>query len=68
MPNAEEHQLKAAVVVQLRRLRAEREITQTEGAKLVNLKKPDLSKVLRDISSWFSGRADAYASGVRPRR
>ena len=47
LPNAEEHQLKAALVVQLKRLMSEREITQTEAAKLVDMKQPDLSKVLR---------------------
>jgi len=46
LPNAEEHQLKAALVVQLKRLMAEREITQTETAKLVEMKQPDLSKLL----------------------
>lgn len=47
LPNAEEHQLKAALVVQLKRLMAEREITQTDAAKLVEMKQPDLSKLLR---------------------
>jgi predicted XRE-type DNA-binding protein len=47
LPNAEEHQLKAALVVQLKRLMSEREIIQTEAAKLVDMKQPDLSKVLR---------------------
>jgi predicted XRE-type DNA-binding protein len=47
LPNAEEHQLKAALVVQLKRLMAEREITQTEAAKLIEMKQPDLSKLLR---------------------
>ena len=47
LPNAAEHQLKAVLVVQLKRLMAEREITQTEAAKMVEMKQPDLSKVLR---------------------
>jgi predicted XRE-type DNA-binding protein len=47
LPNAEEHQLKAALVVQLRRLMAEREMTQTDAAKLIKVKQPDLSKMLR---------------------
>ena len=47
LPNAEEHQLKAALVVQLKRLMAERELTQTAAAKLVDVKQPDLSKLLR---------------------
>jgi predicted XRE-type DNA-binding protein len=47
LPNAEEHQLKAALVVQLKRLIAERELTQTAAAKLIVMKQPDLSKLLR---------------------
>ncbi len=47
LPNAEEHQLKAALVVQLKRLIAERELTQTAAAKLIGMKQPDLSKLLR---------------------
>ena len=45
--NAEENRLKAALVVQLKRLVAEREIAQTDAAKLVEMKQPDLSKLLR---------------------
>lgn len=48
LPNAKEHQLKAAPVVQLKRLMTEHEITQTEAAKLVETKQPDLSKLLRE--------------------
>jgi predicted XRE-type DNA-binding protein len=47
LPNAEEHQLKAALVVQLKRLIAERGPTQTAAAKLIELKQPDLSKLVR---------------------
>jgi len=47
LPNAEEHRLKAALVVQLKRLITERKVTQTEAARLVQMKQPDLSKVLR---------------------
>jgi len=47
LPNADEHQLKATLLVQLRRLMTERELTQTEAAKLVKMKQPDLSKLLR---------------------
>jgi predicted XRE-type DNA-binding protein len=47
LPNAEEHQLKAALVVQLKRLIAGRELTQTAAAKLIEMKQPDLSKLLR---------------------
>ncbi|MBR0872258.1 XRE family transcriptional regulator [Bradyrhizobium tropiciagri] len=47
LPHAEEHQLKAELVVQLKRLIAERELTQIEVSKLVAMKQPDLSKLLR---------------------
>ncbi len=47
LPNAEEHQLKAALVVQLKRLIAERELTQSATARLIGMKQPDLSNLLR---------------------
>ncbi len=47
LPNAEEHQLRAALLVQIKRFIAERELTQTEAAKLIKMKQPDLSKLLR---------------------
>jgi predicted XRE-type DNA-binding protein len=47
LPNAQEHQLKAALIVQLKRLIAERGLTQTAAAELTGLKQPDLSKLLR---------------------
>jgi predicted XRE-type DNA-binding protein len=47
LPNAEEHQLKAALLVQIKRLIADRQLTQTEAAKLTKMKQPDLSKLLR---------------------
>jgi predicted XRE-type DNA-binding protein len=56
-----EHPLKAALVVQLKRLIAERELTQTATAKLIGMKQPDLSK----LPVGFSREADADADGVR---
>lgn len=47
VPNAEEHQLKAALLVQIKRLISERQLTQTEAARLIKMKQPDLSKLLR---------------------
>jgi predicted XRE-type DNA-binding protein len=47
LPNAEEHQLKAVLVVQLKRLIAERSLTQIAAGKLLGIKQPDLSKLLR---------------------
>lgn len=47
LPNADEHQLKAALVVQLSRLIKERKLSQIDAAKLLRVKQPDLSKILR---------------------
>ena len=47
LPDAEEHQLKAVLAVLLKRLIAERGLSQVAAAKLVAMKQPDLSKLLR---------------------
>ena len=47
LPNAGEHQLKAVLVVQLKHLIAERGLSQVAAARLVEMKQPDLSKLLR---------------------
>jgi predicted XRE-type DNA-binding protein len=47
LPNAEEHQLKAALVVQLSRLIKERKLSQIDASKVLGIKQPDLSKILR---------------------
>jgi predicted XRE-type DNA-binding protein len=47
LPNAGEHQLKAALIVQLKRVIADRGLTQVAAAKLVEMKQPDLSKLMR---------------------
>ena len=47
LPNAGEHQLKAALIVQLKRLITERGLTQVAAAQLVEMKQPDLSKLMR---------------------
>ena len=47
LANAEEHQLKAVLVVQLKHLIADRGLSQVATAKLVGMKQPDLSKLLR---------------------
>lgn len=47
LPNAEEHQLKAGLLIQIKRLIAQRGLTQTDAAKLVQMKQPDLSRLLR---------------------
>lgn len=47
LPNAEDHRAKAAVVVQLHRLIRERKLSAVAAAKLVGVKQPDMSKILR---------------------
>jgi predicted XRE-type DNA-binding protein len=54
LPNAEEHQLKAALVVQLSRLIKQRKLTQSAAAKLAGIKQPDLSNVLRGHFRGYS--------------
>jgi len=54
LPNAEEHQLKAALVVQLSRLIKERKLSQVDAAKLLGVKQPDLSNILRGHYRGYS--------------
>ena len=54
LPNAEEYQLKAALVVQLQRLIKPRKLTQIAAAKLIGIKQPDLSNILRGHYQGFS--------------
>src|SRR5437763_2875757 len=54
LPNAEEHQLKAALVVQLGRLIKARKLTQSAAAKVIGVKQPDLSNILRGHYRGYS--------------
>jgi predicted XRE-type DNA-binding protein len=54
LPNVEEHQLKAALVVQLHRLIKKRKLSQIAAAKLLGIKQPDLSNVLRGRYRGYS--------------
>jgi predicted XRE-type DNA-binding protein len=54
LPNAEEHLLKAELVVQLHRLIKARKLTQTDAAKMAGVKQPDLSNILRGHYQGFS--------------
>jgi predicted XRE-type DNA-binding protein len=54
LPNAEEHQLKAVLVVQLKRLTKERKLTQTAAAKLLGIRQPDLSNIFRGHYRGYS--------------
>ena len=54
LPDAEEHLLKATMVVQLHRLIKARKLTQTAAAKIAGIKQPDLSNILRGQFRGFS--------------
>ena len=54
LPNAGEHLLKAELVVQLHRFIKARKLTQVAAAKLIGIKQPDLSNILRGHYQGFS--------------
>lgn len=54
LPDAEEMLLKANLTAALRRLIAERKLTQTKAAKLVGMGQADLSKLLRGSIRGYS--------------
>jgi len=54
LPNAEEHLLKAGLVVRLGQLVEARKLTQTAAAKLLGVKQPDLSNILRGHFRGYS--------------
>ena len=54
LPNAEEHLLKAGLVVQLGQLIKARKLTQTAAAKRLGVKQPDLSNILRGRFRGYS--------------
>jgi predicted XRE-type DNA-binding protein len=57
LPDSEERMLKAGIVVELRRLIKERELTQVKAAKLVGVSQPDLSHLLRgDFDDYSAER------------
>jgi predicted XRE-type DNA-binding protein len=57
LPGSEERMLKAGIVVELRRLIKERELTQMKAAKLLGISQPDLSHLLRgDFDDYSAER------------
>lgn len=57
LPDSEERMLKTGIVVELRRLIKERELTQVKAAKLVGVSQPDLSHLLRgDFDDYSAER------------
>ena len=57
LPDSEERMLKAGIVIELRRLIKERELTQVKAAKLVGVSQPDLSHLLRgDFEDYSAER------------
>jgi predicted XRE-type DNA-binding protein len=54
LPNAEEHLVKAQLVFKIDRLMKERGLKQAEAARLLGVKQPDVSKMLRGDFRQFS--------------
>lgn len=54
LPDADAHMLKARVVVFIKTLIDQRNLSQTEAAKLIGLAQPDISKLLRGRFEGFS--------------
>jgi predicted XRE-type DNA-binding protein len=54
LPNPEEHLLKAHLVLKIDRLMKQRGLKQVEAAKLLGVKQPDISKLLRGEFRQFS--------------
>ena len=54
LPDADELLLKSQIVVTLRRLIEARKLTQTAAAKVVGIRQPDLSNILRGHYQGFS--------------
>lgn len=54
LPNAEEHMIKAKLVVKIDAIMREQRLKQVEAAKLFDLKQSDVSKMLRGHFPQFS--------------
>ena len=54
IPNAEEHLVKAQLVFKIDRIMKNRGLKQAEAAKLLGIKQPDVSKMLRGEFRQFS--------------
>ena len=52
--NADEHQMKARIVMMLGVLIEEKELSQTKAAEIIGIKQPDLPKILRGNFTGFS--------------
>lgn len=54
LPDAADHQLKADIVIEIKRVLEVRGLTQTAAAGLAGLAQPDLSNILRGRIKGFS--------------
>jgi len=54
IPNAEEHLVKAQLVFKIERIMKDRGLRQSEAAKLLGIKQPDVSKMLGGEFRQFS--------------
>ncbi len=52
--NADEHQMKARIVMMLDTLIEKKALTQSKAAEITGIKQPDLSKILRGNFTGFS--------------
>lgn len=54
LPNADEHALKADIVIKLTKIIESKKLTQSQAAKLIRISQPDLSRLLRGQFDGFS--------------
>ena len=54
LPNAEEHLLKAELIVQLHRLIKARKLTQMQAAKVLGIQQPSVSRLMNGRSGEYS--------------
>jgi len=54
LPNADEHLLKAEIVLQLKRLIDDRNLTQCKASAILGIAQPDLSNLLRGRFRGYS--------------
>lgn len=63
IPNAEEHLVKAQLVFKIDTIMKGRGLKQAEAARLLGVKQPVVSKMLRgDFKQFFRGTAAAFSS------
>src|ERR1700733_13589094 len=65
LPNAEQEQLKAQLALQIYRIIRQRGLTQTQAAKVLGIKQPHVSLLMRNRAGTFSvGRLIDFLTGL----